>query len=123
MRGFSVKLPLKQDPVEGLYSLNKNFIEGIKQNLKMLILTNPGERIMMPDFGVGLKNYLFEQKTDSVYSDIQQKIEEQVSSYLPIVKINSINFSSDSENENLIYLSINYSIPIYNLSFDLLIKI
>ena len=29
----------------------------IKQNLKMLILTNPGERVMDPEFGVGIKQF------------------------------------------------------------------
>ena len=33
--------------------------ENIKQNFKNLILTVPGERVMLPDFGVGLKQYLF----------------------------------------------------------------
>ena len=34
--------------------------EIIKQNFKMVIMTNPGERIMIPDFGVGIRRYLFE---------------------------------------------------------------
>ena len=51
--GLAVKLPLFYDPVDGPYTLLKTMREVGAQNLKMLVLTNPGERIMNPDFGVG----------------------------------------------------------------------
>ena len=51
----------------------------IKQNLKMLILTNPGERVMTPNFGVGIRKYLFEVVSDEVYAEIDSKIKQQVS--------------------------------------------
>ena len=59
MAGFAPKLPLARDTGDG-FALIKNFENMIKQNLKMLVLTSPGERIMIPDFGVGLRRYLFE---------------------------------------------------------------
>ena len=62
MQGYSPKLPLVFDKTEdGPYGLNKTILETIKQNLKMLLLTNPGERIMNSDFGVGVRVFLFQQ--------------------------------------------------------------
>ena len=52
--GLSVALPLSVSDVFGPYDLNTTFQDLAQQNLKMLILTIPGERIMYPDFGVGL---------------------------------------------------------------------
>ena len=43
--GLSPKLPLTVSDVFGPYNLNTTFDELAKQNLKMLVLTNPGERI------------------------------------------------------------------------------
>ena len=59
--GYSPKLPLQYDSIDGYYKLNKTLHEVMKQNIKMVVLTSPGERMMQPDFGVGLRNYLFEQ--------------------------------------------------------------
>ena len=43
-----------------LKKFNNNLIktvkDNVKQNLKMLLFTAPGERVMLPDYGVGLKN-------------------------------------------------------------------
>ena len=64
MSGISPKLPLYIDPVDGI-ALNKTLKQMTRQNLKMIILTSPGERIMYPKFGVGLRRYLFMNNTQS----------------------------------------------------------
>ena len=89
----------------------------IKQNLKMLILTNPGERVMDPNFGVGIRRYLFEVVSDEVYAEIDSKIKQQVSLYLPYLKITRVQFARDPNNENRINLKIVYSVPRLSL-FD-----
>tara|TARA_A200000159_G_C7333405_1_gene343966 strand:+ start:674 stop:1066 length:393 start_codon:yes stop_codon:yes gene_type:complete len=92
-KGLSPKLPLTKDPVDG-YALNKDYVELVKQNLKMILLTAPGERIMEPDFGVGLRNYLFRNDTVSTRNDINTRITNQVNTYMPFVKILEIDFNS-----------------------------
>ena len=69
MSGIGPKLPLNQ-MTEGGFDLTKTIAENVQQNLKNLILTNPGERIMNPDFGVGLRNYLFENASEGLYNTI-----------------------------------------------------
>ena len=64
MPGLAVKLPLSRSSIDG-NTLIKNNIERTKQNFKMLLLTIPGERIMDPRFGVGLKKYIFSMNTAS----------------------------------------------------------
>lgn len=107
--GFSVKLPVSRDPDDG-YSLTKTLEQVATQNLKNLLLTNPGERMMDPDFGVGLKRYLFEMRTEEVNYEMNSKIREQVSKYLTYINIKNINFENDLLNENMVTVSIVYSI-------------
>ena len=82
MAGISPKLPLQLDPDDGV-ALNKNIKETIKQNLKMLILTSPGERLMIPEYGVGIRNYLFDQNVTKTRADLYSKIKDQVALYMP----------------------------------------
>ena len=89
MKGISPKLPLTRDTEEG-YTLNHTYLEVIKQNLKNLILTNPGERIMDINFGVGLQRFLFEQNGVNTYSHIASTIREQVDIYMPQVEVNDV---------------------------------
>jgi phage baseplate assembly protein W len=113
MPGFSPKLPLVTDQEDG-YALTKNLKEVAKQNFKMLVLTNPGERIMDPTFGVGILAYLFENNTPSVYQQIESRIRQQAEKYLPYITVENIQFNSPIDNpglaDNFLGVSISYSI-------------
>ena len=89
MFGYSPVVPLQIDKQDGI-KLNKSFEEVAKQNLLMLILTNPGERIMYPDFGVGLKSFLFENHSEVVAEEIKEAIRDQTSVYLPYIILNNV---------------------------------
>ena len=95
MPGLSPKLPLVLDKEDG-FLLTKNLNEVARQNLKMLVLTSPGEKIMDPNFGVGIYNFLFEQATPAIYDKILSRIHMQVKKYLPYIKIDNISFDSSS---------------------------
>ena len=96
MPGLAPALPLNRDEVDG-YELIKDFQTLVKQNLKMLILTSPGEKMMDPEFGVGLRNFLFEQNEQTTYQRIRQRVATQVGKYLPYMRIIDINFWTTAE--------------------------
>lgn len=77
----------------------------------MLILTEPGERIMDPQFGVGMKRFLFENFSDNVYSQIDSRIREQVRIYMPDLSIRQINFYLIDPDSNSVAFRMEYSIP------------
>jgi phage baseplate assembly protein W len=110
MASFSVALPLTLDGTDG-FRMIKEIRELVKQNLKMLILTSPGERIMEPDFGVGMKQFLFENFSEDVYAKIDSKIREQVRIYIPAVSILEVNFYSLEPDSNILKFRLKYSIP------------
>jgi phage baseplate assembly protein W len=92
MFGYGPKLPLKSTPDDGKFGLTKTIVENTAQNLKNLILTCPGERIMDPEFGVGLKLYLFELDSGRLAAEIAERIETQAQLYMPNLTIENINF-------------------------------
>lgn len=118
MSSLGVKLPLARDASDG-YGMIKSFKTMIKQNFKMLILTSPGERIMEPTFGIGLKKYLFENFNEGVFAKIERDIFNQTEIYLPMIAINEIRFNTALMDENQLGIQIRYSIPNLNIQ-DLL---
>jgi hypothetical protein len=110
--GLSPKLPLQTDPNDG-YALNKTYADMVSQNLKMLILTAPGERIMDPEFGVGIRNYLFEQNHSTTHQEIDLKIKNQVNKYMPFLDVRTVILGPDEiqdGNPNLLKIQIKYLI-------------
>ena len=113
MNGLSPKFPLRFDYATGPYTLNKTYKEMIRQNLKNLVLTNPGERVMDVNFGAGLRTYFFEPMTSTTYSQIAADINQQVKKYLPFVGIDNISFSGGEDIDgtaNVLGVEIAYTI-------------
>ncbi len=81
--------------------------EQVKANLINLLLTQTGERINEPNFGVGLKHYLFEQNVD--IDSLNTLINEQINIYIPEISLMDtiVDFLDD---EHLLFIKIIYSI-------------
>ncbi len=94
MSGFSPSLPLRRDEYNG-FTLTQNSMQVIRQNFKNLVLTNPGERMMMPTFGVGIRTFLFEMNSATTYGNIRAAVQSQTSKYMPFIAINDITFDVD----------------------------
>tara|TARA_R100000808_G_C2152081_1_gene161368 strand:+ start:2267 stop:2674 length:408 start_codon:yes stop_codon:yes gene_type:complete len=82
----------------------------IKQNFKNLILTIPGERVMDPDFGVGIQRFLFEAAPVFASSDIQSELALKTQKYLPFVNIDNVLVEQTEEDHTLV-VRIFYSVP------------
>jgi len=111
---MGVELPLTFSSVDG-FTMIKSIKKLIRQNLRMLILTIPGERVMHPAYGVGLKTFLFSGFNASTYSEIDDKIREQIRAYMPMITIEDIIFMAEEQDSSILSISLQYSIP--NLSF------
>ena len=108
--GIAPKLPLSISARDGAYKLNKTFSANTQQNLKNLILTSPGERMMDPEFGVGIRNYLFENFNDIVEL-VPGHIIKQAETYLPYIMIDDINMQEGGPGaDHVLYIQIIYSL-------------
>ena len=110
MASFGVALPITRNDVNG-FTVIENFRTLIKQNLKMLILTAPGERVMAPDFGVGLRNYLFQNVSSEVFGEVEAKIREQVKRYMGVITISRVQFDTAGIDRNTLGISVFYNVP------------
>ena len=97
--GVGLSYPFKN----GLY-INYSTKEQIHDNLLNTILTEPGERLFNPFYGVGLNSLLFEQKVEANF--IKEKIEDAIlsDSLLNSIKIEDVkvNFNKNDNRVNVI---------------------
>lgn len=104
-KAIGVSLPFNQPAVFGSTYLTK---DAIRNNLINYVLTNPGERLFDPNYGLGLKNYIFEQITNDSIDSLSFKIQTDINQYFPSIQA-KINIIPDND-FNTINIYINYSI-------------
>ena len=129
-QGLAVALPLTIDEIDGAYRTHKDLISIAEQHLKMLILTSKGERCMSPNFGIGVRRYLFEQNSPGTIMGLKADIQTQVAKYLPYIRITDLQVYSPSlpsdptalDNTRL-NISITYIIPAASIGSNLTIPV
>lgn len=121
--GYSPSLPLTTNKTH--YDMIFDIESNIKQNFKNLLLTNQGERIMIPDFGCGIRRFLFEYDAEASFEDIAATIQDQVDTYMPFIQIDDIllddTILGGTSKEHTLAFTIVYSVPSLDIEDSLLI--
>jgi phage baseplate assembly protein W len=113
---IGIQLPLSTSDGR-LFALSYSTHQQTISNLKNLVLTRKGERIMQPRFGTDLYDSLFENITDTTITNIKTSISEAVNYWMPYVNLDSINVQAveardknTNRSEHGITVSINISV-------------
>ena len=72
-RGIGVRFPFN---AEGVFHSTYTTKDQVKSNLLSVLLTEPGERVFNPNFGVGLRHQLFENEINK--DELLFKIDQQI---------------------------------------------
>ena len=114
---IGINLPFKKsEGSEGYFLSTTTTIEAVKNNVKLLLSTDKGERIFQPNLGIGLRRFLFEPITGETTLAIQNEIVDTFNFWLPFITIKDIQVettSADGTNPNQISINV-----IFNLDKD-----
>ena len=92
---------------DGYFKTTKTTVESIKNNIKLLLKTEQGERVFQPNLGMGLKRLLFEQITEDTTIQIENNIVDVFETWLPFVELKDIQTNIDSTNQDQNKININ----------------
>jgi phage baseplate assembly protein W len=67
----------------------------VRECIRVLLLTEPGERVMRPKYGCGLRQYLFEPKTPTTRELIRQEITDAINRWEPRVRVQQVTVTQD----------------------------
>lgn len=97
--------------------------DAVKESLKNLILTDPGERLMQPFIGGGIRALLFENITPAVLKTIETRVKNTIKTYEPRAEIISVEASSEYD-DNTVRVLIQFYIRNVDrpISLDLILE-
>lgn len=84
--------------------------ENIRESIQIILSTEPGERLMLPDFGAGLKKYLSEPNTISTHRLMEESIHYALVVWEPRVKLQSIDIVEDEDDPFACWVFIRYEL-------------
>lgn len=109
---YGITLPVRRGE-SGYFEQAFESFDQARANLLNLLQTRKGERIMQPDFGIGLSKLLFEQLDDDDFDDkLRDALTASVNFWLPYINIEEIEVEMTDlmKDNNLAKMSIQFTV-------------
>src|SRR4051794_38376712 len=87
-----------------------DFVAGldlVRQSIETILDTEPGERVMRPAFGCGLRRYLMAPNTLTTRTSMSEDITAALRTWEPRIELTNVSVSPD-ENPTLVWIEISY---------------
>lgn len=86
----------------------------IAESLRILLNTIPGERMMRPDFGCGIRRFVFEKQDSAFITGLNHVIYHAILNYEPRVDFIDAVIVNRDDMDGVLHIQVNYSIIITN---------
>ena len=87
--------------INGMFASTATVLEATKHNIRNLLLTELGERVMQPTLGVKLRKYLFEPYTEDIKMSIKNNIIDTFSFWLPFINVSQLDINMSESTSNI----------------------
>ena len=100
--------------------------EDIRQAIRIILATEPGERQMRPDFGAGLSRFVFEPLSTTLLALIRTRVQEALIDWEPRIDVEEVQTRLDPEDRNLVRIDVTYRVratnTLHNLVYPLYLE-
>lgn len=93
--------------------------EDIRQSIFIIMGTEPGERIMRPDFGAGLNRFVFEPANTTTMALIQTRVQGALVDWEPRIEVIAVSVTLDPNERNLLLIETTYRVRATNTLHNL----
>ena len=116
--GCGWKFPVGADEVTGKVR-TVSYEEDIKEAIGIILMTRKGERLLRPEFGCGIQNYMFETTEPSNLIQMQQEVHNALVLWEPRITQIQVSVTHDEEQEGKLCINISYVVRATNNPYNL----
>ncbi len=93
--------------------------ESVRQSIWIILSTARGERVMRPDFGCGIYNFVFETNSAATAGKLVQEVRRSLLLHEPRIDVHEVQVQAAGDDGEVILISIDYQVRATNNSFNL----
>ena len=101
--------PPHLDPVTGRVATSA-FEEDIRQAIRIIIETAPGERVMRPDFGCGIHELVFESLDSAMLQRVRAVVQDALVRYEARIEVLSVEAATDVSVDGQLIIEMEYRV-------------
>jgi|ERR1700682_3549581 len=100
--------------------------DDIRQSIRLILDTEPGERVMRPDFGAGLRGLVFEPVNVRLVALVQHRVEQALTQWEPRIDVKAVTVNTDEATSGKLKVEVGYVVratnSFYNLVYPFYLK-
>jgi phage baseplate assembly protein W len=93
--------------------------EDIRQSIWIILGTNLGERLMRPDFGSGIRAFVFESISTTTLTLLRTRVEDALIKWEPRINVERVDAALPGTLRNQVNISIDYRVRATNTFYNL----
>ena len=93
--------------------------EDIRQAILIILGTNPGERVMRPDFAAGLNKFIFEPVNTTTMAMVKTRVEEALIDWEPRIDLEEVKVITEPAERNRLLIEVSYRVRATNTLHNL----
>lgn len=117
-QGNGCHFPVMIDGVTGRFR-ESAYEENIRESIYLIIMTRKGERVMRPDFGCDIHQFLFDTVNYTMLMRMQQAVEEALIRWEPRITDIEVEVLNPRQDDNVLEISVDYRVRTTNSPFNL----
>jgi Bacteriophage baseplate protein W len=106
--GSGISFPVRLGP-DGRVATSRG-PDNVRECIRHVLLTEPGERVMLPQFGGGAGRFLFEPNTVATRRRIQERIEDALKRWEPRITLQAVAVEEDGEDPQAAVATVRYQL-------------
>ena len=88
--------------------------EDVRQALLIVLGTNPGERVMRPDFGAGLDRVVFEPVNSRTLTEVEALVRAAVVTWEPRAEVEQVGVTQQGRPPAVLLIELHYRVRVTN---------
>ena len=82
--------------------------DNVREAIQVILLTEPGERVRLPEFGAGLGRFLFEPNIPATHIAIARRISQSLMRWEPRIRVAQVEVIADPRDAQAALATITY---------------
>ena len=91
-----------------------SYEEDVRQAVWIILSTDRGERVMRPEFGAGLRSFVFGPLSRTVLQQVQTRVQQALVTWEPRINVEQVNVTFDPNDPGKLLIAITYRVRVTN---------
>jgi phage baseplate assembly protein W len=92
--------------------------DDIEQAIQIILLTSRGERVMLPEFGAGLRDFVFEPNSEGTRARIAESVRKALVDWEPRIDLERVEVTASDDGPHVVLIHVDYVVRATNSFYN-----